>query len=51
MVTMEFKHPYLNSLVAVVLVQGGETDEEAWHRHVESHPEHLNVNIRIFHRQ
>ncbi len=51
MVNMEPKYPYLGYPVAVILVQRGETDEEAWHRHVESHPEHSNIRIRIFHHQ
>jgi len=51
MVTMEPQHHYLGCPIAVILVQRAETDEEAWRRHVASHPEHSNIRIRIFHHQ
>ena len=51
MVTMEPQDHYLGCPVAVILVQRAETDEEAWRRHVASHPEHSNIRIRIFHHQ
>lgn len=40
---------YFDVRLAVVEVRSGETEEEAWRRHLEEHPEHRHVNIRIFH--
>lgn len=40
---------YFDVRLAVVEVNAGETEEEAWMRHLEKHPEHRHVNIRIFH--
>ncbi len=42
---------FVNYRLAIVLVHFGETDEEAWSRHLSLHPEDRNVDVRIFHRQ
>jgi hypothetical protein len=42
---------YVNYRLAIVLVKCGETDEEAWRRHLSRHPEDRNADVRIFHRQ
>ena len=34
---------------AVVVVQKGETTEQAWRRHVKKHPEDTCADVRIFH--
>lgn len=41
---------YLNVRLAIVEVRAGESDEEAWRRHIREHPEQKHVNIRIFNR-
>ncbi len=41
---------YLDVRLAVIEVRLGESDEEAWLRHLEDHPEDRHVNIRIFNR-
>jgi hypothetical protein len=35
--------------VAVVLVKAGETEQQAWRRHLNEHPEDDRADIRIFH--
>ncbi len=42
---------YFDIRLAIIDVEPGETDEEAWNRHVKEHPEERNVNIRIFNRK
>lgn len=42
---------YLNVRLAIVEVRAGESDEEAWRRYLQEHPEARHVNIRIFNRQ
>ena len=34
---------------AVVVVQKGETTEQAWRRHLKKHPEDSYAQVRIFH--
>lgn len=34
---------------AVVVVQRGETKEQAWRRHLKKHPEDTYAHVRIFH--
>lgn len=41
----------LNIRMAIVEVEMGETNEEAWLRHLSTHPEDLYANVRIFNRQ
>ncbi|MDI6853759.1 MAG: hypothetical protein QME75_09195 [Deltaproteobacteria bacterium] len=48
---MKHCREFVNYRQAVVLVQYGETDEEAWRRHISMNPEDRNVDVRIFHRQ
>jgi hypothetical protein len=40
---------YFRPKVAVVKVAPGETQEEAWRRHLLSHPESATADIKIFH--
>lgn len=40
---------YLNINLAVVEVCRGESQEEAWRRHLADHPEDASVRIKIFH--
>ena len=40
----------LNVRMAIVEVGIGETNEEAWLRHLTTHPEDLYANVRIFNR-
>ena len=42
---------FFNIRMAIVEVQAGETDDEAWSRHLTSRPEDRWANIRIFNRQ
>jgi hypothetical protein len=42
---------FLNIRRAIVELQPGETEEEAWNRHLTRHPEDRWANIRIFNRQ
>jgi hypothetical protein len=42
---------FLNIRRVIVEVQPGETEEEAWNRHLTSRPEDRWANIRIFNRQ
>jgi hypothetical protein len=39
---------YLNIMLAVVEVRNGESQEEAWRRHLSDHPESASVRIKIF---
>ena len=39
----------LKTNVAVVEVRFGESQEEAWRRHLVDHPESVRVDVRIFH--
>jgi hypothetical protein len=39
---------YLNIKLAVVEVRNGESQEEAWRRHLTDHPEDSSVRIKIF---
>jgi hypothetical protein len=39
---------YLNIKLAVVEVRNGESQEEAWRRHLADHPEDASVRIKIF---
>jgi hypothetical protein len=41
----------LKMRMAIVEVGPAETNEEAWLRHLATHPEDLNTNIRIFNHQ
>jgi|UniRef100_A0A7C3SJ18 hypothetical protein len=41
---------YLDIRIAVIEVRVGESDEEAWNRHLKEYPEHRNVSVKIFHR-
>ncbi|MGO8760421.1 MAG: hypothetical protein ACLP2P_12535 [Desulfobaccales bacterium] len=34
--------------MAIVKLNLGETNEEAWHRHLVEHPGDINANIRVF---
>ena len=40
---------YLNIKLAVVEVRNGESQEEAWSRHLSEHPESVGVDVKIFH--
>jgi hypothetical protein len=40
---------HLKISVAVVEVHNGESQEEAWRRHLSRHPESVGVRIKIFH--
>lgn len=51
METREHLWPSCDCRLAVVVVEGGETDEEAWRRHLSVHPEDRHADIRVFHRQ
>jgi hypothetical protein len=42
---------FLNIRRVIVEVQPGETEEEAWNRHLTRRPEDRWANIRIFNRQ
>lgn len=46
-------HPskLFNARMAIVEVGRAETNEEAWLRHLTTHPEDHNINVRIFNRQ
>jgi len=35
--------------VGIVLVKAGETEQEAWRRHLKEHPEDNRADIGIFH--
>jgi hypothetical protein len=39
---------YLNIKLAMVEVRNGESQEEAWRRHLADHPEDASVRIKIF---
>ena len=41
----------LNVRMAIVEVGIAETNEEAWLRHLSTHPEDHHANVRIFNRQ
>ena len=41
----------LNVRMAIVEVEIAETNEEAWLRHLSTHPEDHHANVRIFNRQ
>lgn len=36
--------------LAIIEVRPGETEEEAWSRHLAEHPGDLHANIRVFNR-
>lgn len=40
---------YFQPKLAVIEVQEGETQEEAWRRHLITHPGHRYARIKIFH--
>ena len=40
---------FLETKLVVIEVHDGETQEEAWHRHLTLHPECANTHIKIFH--
>lgn len=35
--------------IAVVLVRAGETEDQAWKRHLREYPEDRTADVRIFH--
>lgn len=40
---------YFETKLAVIEMNDGETEEEAWHRYLTLHPEYANTHIKIFH--
>lgn len=46
----ELLQKIFNINLAVIEVRPGETEDEAWNRHLTEHPGDLNANIRVFNR-
>jgi hypothetical protein len=46
----EWLKKMLNIRMVIIEVQPGETEEEAWSRHLTDCPEDLYANIRVFNR-
>lgn len=40
---------YFETKLAVIEVNEGETEEEAWRRYLATHPGHAKTHIKIFH--
>jgi hypothetical protein len=40
---------YFETKLAIVEVNEGETQEEAWRRYLTTHPGHANARVKIFH--
>jgi hypothetical protein len=40
---------YFEPRLAVIIVNEGETEEEAWRRYLAIHPGYANARIKIFH--
>lgn len=40
---------YFETKLAVIEVNDGETEEEAWRRYLATHPGYANTHIKIFH--
>ena len=47
----EWLKKIFNIRVAIIEVRSGETEEEAWSRHVIEHPGDVGANIRVFNRR
>jgi hypothetical protein len=41
---------FFHSLVAIIQVKPGETNQQAWSRHLKKSPEEANAKIKIFNR-
>jgi hypothetical protein len=49
--TNKWTDKYFDIRMAIIKVKSGETDTDAWRRHVKERPRDLYAKVRVFHRE